>query len=96
MTDEFTSWYADKHDTSIDAEALEELAAEWMEGSLPETWYAVSPERVRFLRVLISDWAQDDPVTIGVKSLLPDWVMWLGERAGLPEHLRARVDAAAH
>jgi hypothetical protein len=94
MTNEFTSWYAGKHGTGPDVEALADLAMEWMEGNLPETWYAVSPERVRFLRGLLSDWVPDDPITLGVKSLLPDWVTWLAERAGLPEHLRAHVYAA--
>jgi len=94
MTNGFTSWYADKHGNRPEAEALAEFAAEWMEGRLPETWYAVSPERVRFQRGLLSDWVPDDPITLGATSLLPDWVMWLGERAGLPEHLRARVAAA--
>lgn len=96
VIDEFSSWYADKHGTQPDTEALAELAAEWLEGCLPGTWYAVSPERVRHNRNLIDDgWVEDDPITIGAKSLLPSWVAWLGERSGLPEHLRERVDAAA-
>lgn len=96
MTDEFTSWHTDKHGARPDAEALAELAAEWMEGSIPETWYSVSPERVRHHRRLLSDWVQDDPITLAVTALLPDWVAWLSERSGLPKHLRERVDAAAH
>jgi hypothetical protein len=94
MTDEFTSWHTDKHGARPDSEALVELAAEWMEGSIPETWYAVSPERVRHHRRLFSDWVQDDPITLAVMALLPDWVAWLSERSGLSKHLRERVDAA--
>lgn len=96
MTDEFTLWHTEKHGARPDAEALAELAAEWMEGSVPETWYAVSPERVRHHRRLLSDWIQDDPITLAVTALLPDWVAWLSERGGLSKHLRERVDAAAH
>jgi hypothetical protein len=91
MIEEFTAWYTGTPDT----EALAELAAEWLEGSIPETWHSVSPERVRHHRRLLSDWVADDPVTLAVKELLPDWVAWLGECSGLPEHLRERVVAAA-
>jgi hypothetical protein len=44
--------------------------------------------------VLIDDWIAD-AVTTEVLDLLPAWVRWLSERAGLPEHLRERVIAAA-
>lgn len=93
MTDEFTSWYTDKHGARPDPEALAELAAEWLEGCIPETWYSISPERVRYHRKLLSDWVQDDPVTLAVMALLPDWVAWLSARSGLPKHLYERVDA---
>jgi hypothetical protein len=34
-------------------------------------------------------------VTLGVVALLPDWVRWLGERAGLPAHrMQPLLDAA--
>jgi hypothetical protein len=95
MTEEFTSWCADKDRVRPDAEALVELATEWTDGGLPETWYAVSPARVEHQRRLISDWLQDDPITLAVQSMLPDWVAWLGERTGLPKHLRERVAASA-
>lgn len=96
MTGQFTAWYADAHDTAEpDPEAVEALAYEWMEGTLPETWYAASPRRVEFQLDLIGDWVPDDPVTIAVRALLPEWVRWLGERAGLPEPLRQRALTAA-
>ncbi len=94
MTEPFTAWYADTHGTDPDPEAVGALVEEWMEGALPETWYAVSPRRIRFQRTLISDWIPDSPVTLAVKSLQPDWVRWLSERAGLPDHLRDRVMTA--
>ncbi len=60
-----------------------------MEGTLPETWFSVSPRRVEFQLGLISDWIAD-AVTTEVLD-----VRWLSERAGLPDHLRERVTAAA-
>ncbi|MDQ2707045.1 MAG: hypothetical protein M3Z25_05175 [Actinomycetota bacterium] len=57
---------------------------------------AASPRRVEFQLELIGDWTPDDPVTVAVKALMPDWVRWLGERAGLPEHLRvSAIEAPA-
>jgi hypothetical protein len=29
----------------------------------------------------------DNPTTVAAKTLLPEWVRWHGEQAGLPEHL---------
>ncbi|MGH3565493.1 MAG: hypothetical protein ACRDRH_05575 [Pseudonocardia sp.] len=66
-----------------------------MEGAVPETWYAASPQRIEFQLRLINDWVPDHPVTHGVKALIPEWVCWLGERAGLPEDLRERAVTAA-
>ena len=52
------------------------------------------PARIRFQRELIADW-MPDPVTLGVVALLPDWVHWLGERAGLPaDRMQPLLDAA--
>lgn len=95
LTAAFTSWHVGEHGTRPDAEALAELAMEWIEGGLPETWYAVSPDRIAFVRELVGDWLPDDPVTLAVQSLLPYWVRWLADRTDLPAHLRARVDDAA-
>jgi hypothetical protein len=33
----------------------------------------------------------DHTVTLAMKSLLPDWLAWLIERADLPDHLRERA-----
>lgn len=95
MTEQFTAWHTDTHGTQPDPEAVDALAIEWMEGALPETWYAASPGRVEFQLKLIDDWLPDHPVTIAVKALMPAWVHWLGERAGLPEHLRERTSTVA-
>lgn len=80
MVEQFGDWYAASHGTRPDLEAVEALAEEWMSGTLPETWFSVSPRRIEFLLELIGDWIPDDPVTLEVKSLLPEWVRWLSER----------------
>ena len=94
MTRPFTEWYAATGAVEPNSESVDALAAEWMEGTLPETWFSVSPRRVEFQLVLINDWIAD-AVTTEVLDLLPAWVRWLSEGAGLPEHLRERVIAAA-
>jgi hypothetical protein len=94
MTEPFTAWYVDAFDAKPDPEAVEALAGEWMEGALPETWFTASPRRVEHRLALIGDWI-DDPVTDAVRELLPDWVRWLGARAGVPEHLAERTLSVA-
>jgi hypothetical protein len=95
MVEEFTVWYVRRHGVEPDPEAVGALAQEWMEGALPDTWHAVSPHRVAFQLTLINDWMSDDPITIAAKALLPEWVRWHGEQAGLSEHLVDRGVAVA-
>jgi len=95
MAEAFTGWYVHRHGTEPDPEAARALAEEWMEGTLPDTWHAVSPHRVEFQLSLINDWIPDDPITVAAKALLPEWVRWHGEQAGLPEHLVDRGVAVA-
>jgi hypothetical protein len=95
MAAAFTGWHVRRRGTEPDPEAVGALAQEWMEGALPDTWHAVSPHRVEFQLALINDWIPDDPVTIAAKSLLPEWVRWHGEQAGLSEHLVDRGVAVA-
>jgi hypothetical protein len=95
MIEAFTAWHAARHGGQPDPEALDALAIEWLEGCLPGTEHAASPHRVRFQQALIDDWISD-PVTVAVKALLPEWVRWNGEQAGLPEHLSQHAaDVAA-
>jgi hypothetical protein len=94
MTEPFTAWYAEVFDAKPDPEAVEALASEWMEGAIPETWFGASPRRVEYQLALIGDWI-DDPVTDAVRKMLPEWVRWLSERAGAPEHLAERALSAA-
>lgn len=96
MVRSFTDWYTASHDVEPDPDAVESLAEEWAEGSLPDTWHAVSPHRVEFQLHLINDgWQPDHPITIAVKSLLPEWIRWHGEQTGLPKHLIDRAVAVA-
>lgn len=90
----FAAWYTGRHGTPPDTEALSALAYHWIEGRLPATWHAASPHRVRHIRNLIGDWA-DDPVTKEVLALLPDWIRWQAEQTNLPEHLLTPALAAA-
>jgi hypothetical protein len=55
----------------------------------------VSPHRAAYQLSLISDWIPGEPGTTAAKALLPEWVRWNGEQAGLPEHLIDRAAAAA-
>ncbi len=91
----FTAWYTDRHGGAPDPDAVDELAAEWLEGCLPGTEHAVSPHRVQYQRTLINDWVPDDPVTVAVKAILPDWVRFHGEQSGLPRPLIERAVAVA-
>jgi hypothetical protein len=95
MAAAFTGWYVYRHGTEPDPEAARALAEEWMEGTLPDTWHAVSPHRVEFQLGLINDWIPDDPITVAAKALLPEWVRWHGEQAGLSEDLVDRGVAVA-
>ena len=90
----FTAWYEGRRGAEPDPDAVASLAEQWMEAVLPETWYSVSPLRIRTQRALIGDWLPGDPVTLAAQDLLPDWAAWLSERAKLPDHLRERVLAA--
>jgi hypothetical protein len=91
MAAEFVGWWFERHGVLLDLTVVSALAEEWMEGVLPSTWHSVSPDRVEFKRQLIDDWIPDDPTTVAVKALLPDWVRWHGEVTGLPDHLIGRA-----
>jgi hypothetical protein len=108
IAEAFTGWHVRRHGSEPDPEVVGALAQGWMEGTLPDTWHAVSPHRVEFQLALINDWIPDNPITIAAKALLPEWVRWHGEQAGLPTHfidrgvavatgdIRAAPDCAGH
>jgi hypothetical protein len=54
-----------------------------------DNWFR-GPRRIRD----IDDWS-DDPVTDAVRALLPAWVRWNGEQAGVPASLLERAVGAA-
>jgi hypothetical protein len=88
---EFAAWYRPRHDRDPDQEAIRFLAADWLEGTLPECAHAVSPHRVRQLITYMNDdWLPDEPTTQAAYELLPEWVRWNGEQAGVPGHLIER------
>jgi hypothetical protein len=95
MVDAFTDWYLQHHEIQPDPDAVGALAEEWMERTLPDTSHAPSPHRVEFHLALINDWKPDHPTTVAAKALLPEWVRWHGEQAGLPEHFIDRAIAVA-
>ena len=70
-------------------------AYEWLEGAMPGTEHLASPHRVAFQLGLIGDWIPDDPITVGVQELMPEWVRFHGEQSGLPETLIAPAIAVA-
>jgi hypothetical protein len=94
MADPFIEWYSERHDHRPGRDAVEALAGEWLEGMLPGTEHSVSPSRSESFRGLISDWL-DDPITDAVLALLPEWVRWNGEQAGVPAPLIERAVSAA-
>jgi len=59
-----------------------------------ETVYACSPHRVEMLGRLVRDDYLPEAGG-GVLALLPDWVQWCADRAGLPAALAARAVEAA-
>jgi hypothetical protein len=93
--EEFITWHRSTYGAEPDSEAVEALAGEWLEGALPGTEHAASPHRAQYLLTLIGDWIPKDPVTAAAKALLPKWVRWNGERAGLPERFLDRAVAVA-
>ena len=94
MADPFIRWYSERHGDQPSRDVVEALAEEWLEGMLPGTEHSVSPSRSESFRGLISDWL-DDPVTDAALALLPEWVRWNGEQAGIPGPLIEHAVSAA-
>ncbi|EMD30048.1 hypothetical protein [Amycolatopsis azurea] len=94
MTGPFNAWHLETFGNEPDDLVVEDLAAEWMEGIVPATWFAVSPDRLDHLGALIGDWP-DDTVRPAAQALLPKWVRWLGDRADLPSPLVEAMVAKA-
>jgi hypothetical protein len=78
----FTAWYSRRHGDIPDQDAVEALAEEWLGIMLPGTEYAVSPRRSAGFRDQITNWWDDEDAAAAL-SLLPEWIRWNGEQAGL-------------
>ncbi|MGH3182828.1 MAG: hypothetical protein ACRDOE_13115, partial [Streptosporangiaceae bacterium] len=70
------------------------LAEEWLDVMLPGTEHAVSPRRSAAFRDQITSWWDEEDAD-GALTLLPEWVRWNGELAGLPPHLIGDAVSAA-
>jgi hypothetical protein len=93
---EFGTWYARRHGTEPHQEAIRWLAGDWLQGTLPGYGNAVSPHRVKHLMAYMDDdWLPAEPATNAAYQLLPEWVRWNGEQAGVPGHLIERSAAIA-
>src|SRR6266700_1341595 len=90
----FAAWYPTRHGEVPDQDAVEALAEEWLGVMLPGTEYAVSPRRSAAFCDQITSW-WDDEDAAGALSLLPEWIRWNGEQAGLPPALISDAVAIA-
>lgn len=96
MAKAFAAWYANRHGSEPHAEAVEWLIPDWLTHPLPGYEHAVSPHRVReLLTYMDDDWLRGKPATAAAYELLPEWVRWNGEEAGIPVHLIERSVAVA-
>jgi hypothetical protein len=94
MADPFVGWYAGRHGHQPSRDAVEGLAEAWLEGMMPGTEHSVSPNRSEIFRQEFSGWT-DDPLTGAALALLPEWVRWNGEQAGVPAPLIESAVSAA-
>jgi hypothetical protein len=103
-TSPFVDWHAGRHGDVPDPGKFRKAAAETA-GFLLDAWgpnehpaeesvYACSPHRIEMLGRLVRD---DFLPAEGnaVLRMLPDWVQWCADRAGLPGELAARALQAA-
>lgn len=96
MATAFGDWFARRHGREPSGEAVRWLAGDWVTGTLPGYENAVSPHRVRaILAYMDDDWRPEEPATIAAYELLPEWVRWNGEEAGVPGPLIERSAAVA-
>ena len=90
----FTAWYSTRHGDVPDQDAVEALAEEWLGVMLPGTEHAVSPRRSAAFRDQITSWWDDEDAARAL-SLLPEWIRWNGEQAGVPPDLISDAVAIA-
>ena len=90
----FTAWYSTRHGYVPDQDAVQALAGEWLGVMLPGTEHAVSPRRSAAFCDQITNW-WDDEDAAGALLLLPEWIRWNGEQAGVPPDLISDAVAVA-
>jgi len=96
MAEAFGDWYVRRHGREPSGEVIRWLAGDWIVGTLPGYENAVSPHRVRaLLAYMDDDWLPEEPATAPAYELLPEWVRWNGEQAGVPRPLIERSAAVA-
>ncbi len=91
-----SNWRAGTFGSAEDALAAQFLLDAWGPPEHPaeETVYACSPHRVEMLaRLVRDDYLPEEGGA--VLALLPDWVQWCADRAGLPAALAVPVLEAA-
>jgi hypothetical protein len=96
MAEAFGDWHERLHGRELSSEVIRWLAGDWVLGTLPGYENAVSPHRVRaLLAYMDDDWLPEEPATAAAYELLPEWVRWNGEQAGVPRPLIERSAAVA-
>lgn len=96
MAKAFGDWYERRHGREPSGDAARWLAGDWVTGTLPGYENAVSPHRVRAQLAYMDDgWLPEEPATVAAYELLPEWVRWNGEQAGVPGPLIERSAAVA-
>ncbi|MGW4131244.1 hypothetical protein [Amycolatopsis japonica] len=86
MARPFAVWHIERYGDEPDPVVVEDFAEEWMGGLVPDTRFLASPDRIRYYQDVIGDW-RDHLHRPVAQALMPKWVRWLGERAGLPSAL---------
>ena len=92
---EFITWYSARHDDVPDEDVAAALADEWLGTMLPGTQHLVSPRRAAaFRKEIAGTWLNEEEAE-GALALLPQWVRWNGERAGMAPQLIDQAVSAA-
>ena len=93
--EEFITWYSAKYGDVPDGDAAEGLAEEWLGIMLRGSEYLVSPRRIAAFRDALTGMWLDEEEVAGALALLPDWVRWNGEQAGMAPQLVDEAVSAA-
>jgi hypothetical protein len=90
----FTAWYSMRYGGTLDWRVTEHLASLWLQGCMPGTEHAVSPDRTLEFVMAIGDLVHDEDERDELLDLVPEWVQWIGELGGIPELIDLAVSAA--